>query len=661
MAACVGLATVDDQPLFDNPGENDLICGFYRAHESWPHAQPFIINLVPADSPQTSIARLSQKSPSQPFVTMAEIALKPGEIVKLKLSSAMAVINNGSTDTSYLEKMAFWSLWKAGGNNATAHMAHQILCGEFPLYTPPRDVVLVHAVRKPIDPGFKSVIFADRNFGSTSLSFDLSLNLHRSSTGRVECEGKWAEPRDDVAEPVCRTIRGSANVAEAKIELSDPQTAAFNPQMRWPQKTEFSVNALHNFADTKHRNVAYSVRATTRFREHYDPAPEVKNNNDFEEIARVQAREQETYSKVFHTWNQNVLSTARPPSPNLAYVIPTFRWEQSVREKIGPESRRWGGGLRVYLERPWFTSGEGELLGVVLYAGVLTDALCSVMSPHVTQWGRDPIWGLQPHTGSFPKRELATFPGREDFRASPGQSISYASGLTLEALQNLNPADVGCTSGEAFRVAVAGFKPEFDQERNLWRCDIEMKPGATYFPFVRLALARYQPDSLVFKDANQNIVDDCSLSSVVQAEFMQLTPDRWASIEYQSDRVVNLTVSGFSYQSRRAKTTGNPTDGPSKVRVAIEERCKNRKGDLRWQRIPFPNANASGYLEPDSVTSTDKGESVWKFEIRLPDSRKVRRYRVVILEEEEIAQDKNYGISDYVDGSRIVYADVLGM
>lgn len=34
-----------------------------------------------------------------------------------------------------------------------------------------------------------------------------------------------------------------------------------------------------------------------------------------------------------------------------------------------------------------------------------------------------------------------------------------------------------------------------DPERGLWFCDIEIDTGAAYWPFVRLALARYQPCS----------------------------------------------------------------------------------------------------------------------------------------------------------------------
>ena len=62
-------------------------------------------------------------------------------------------------------------------------------------------------------------------------------------------------------------------------------------------------------------------------------------------------------------------NSARPLAPSVAYVMPTLgRVQESVadtgKEKVITRLRR-GSGLRVFLQRPWFSSGAGELLGVV--------------------------------------------------------------------------------------------------------------------------------------------------------------------------------------------------------------------------------------------------------------------------------------------------------
>ena len=67
-----------------------------------------------------------------------------------------------------------------------------------------------------------------------------------------------------------------------------------------------------------------------------------------------------------------VPASARPVAPEIAYVIPTFGWQRQTQTNL-KRSVRFGGGLRVYLERPWCSSGEGELLGVTLYEGLSSD------------------------------------------------------------------------------------------------------------------------------------------------------------------------------------------------------------------------------------------------------------------------------------------------
>ncbi|HTF08755.1 MAG TPA: hypothetical protein VK659_11350, partial [Asanoa sp.] len=50
--------------------------------------------------------------------------------------------------------------------------------------------------------------------------------------------------------------------------------------------------------------------------------------------------------------------------PRVRFVVPAFAWR---REEPGLELHSSRSGfLRVYLDRPWFVSGDGELLGVVL-------------------------------------------------------------------------------------------------------------------------------------------------------------------------------------------------------------------------------------------------------------------------------------------------------
>ena len=121
----------------------------------------------------------------------------------------------------------------------------------------------------------------------------------------------------------------------------------------------------------------------------------------------------------------DVPASDRPAAPQISYIVPTFGWQRETHTNL-KRSVRFGGGLRVYLERPWFSSGMGELLGVALYDygnGSLTDR--EEWKAWVTQWGADPIWlspGLPqlPYSTNFPNNTASEYslePARESPRA----------------------------------------------------------------------------------------------------------------------------------------------------------------------------------------------------------------------------------------------------
>ena len=79
--------------------------------------------------------------------------------------------------------------------------------------------------------------------------------------------------------------------------------------------------------------------------------------------------------------------------------------------------------------------------------------------------------------------------------------------------------------------------PHWDGDRELYYSDIEFASGSAYFPFIRLALCRYQPHSMA----------GIEMSPVRLADFAQLAPDRWVSLAYPSATEVDVTVVGHSY------------------------------------------------------------------------------------------------------------------
>ncbi|MGV7229656.1 MAG: hypothetical protein ACQ9IQ_13460, partial [Nitrospirales bacterium] len=118
----------------------------------------------------------------------------------------------------------------------------------------------------------------------------------------------------------------------------------------------FRFQGLHRFGDTKYRCVAYTAIGTSRYREYFRPMQD--EEMDLLENGKLPPR----WTRSSPAIMLDILNTAQPEAPKILYVIPTFKWESSPQGH-----KRVGGGLRVYLDRPWYSSGDGEQLAVVLY------------------------------------------------------------------------------------------------------------------------------------------------------------------------------------------------------------------------------------------------------------------------------------------------------
>jgi hypothetical protein len=487
-----------------------------------------------------------------------------------------------------LSTMKVWS-WIAetiSDPNALAKLHQFALDGGHWMLTPSRTLTLVHAVQQPlIEPQFRDLTVF-RGTGETSAILIDEFPISGKSTIRVDFRADWHEPVDNLSDKAQPVILTGHTTSAFSITPTKADTLA-------------KVAGLHEFHDTKHRNVTYTAIATTRFREYF-PDSLAK---DIDNITRKSL-----------PVTVSIPSSARPAAPSVLYVLPAFGWEAKT-EGSWNFSNRSAGGLRVYLGRPWFSSGEGELLGAVLWqcpppqhpdfqAFEVPDQFRS----YVTQWGADPIWS------SIPLPSEAT-PRPEHFR----NAVAFRDGLTLDELSHLpDPPAFG----------VAGHTVGYDPQRQLWFCDIEMDPGDAYFPFVRLALARFQPDS----------IPDAHLSRVILAEFIQLLPGRSASITFDPVDTTSLllAVTGITFIAPGAS-----------IMVATVQTQPAGAGDRAW--IPVEAVR----MNPDQTVGA---ATIWTAQITLPAPRGSRPFRILI-EEFELYQTGG----EPREQTRLVYADKLNL
>jgi hypothetical protein len=497
------------------------------------------------------------------------------------------------------------------------------LDGSHWMMTPPRTLTLIHAVQQPLGlPGAKS-FGVTRILGQTHASFDAELEVHGSSSQKFDLAAVWKEPVDNVREPSWRMINGAAHVLEQT--LARGATSFAMGGRSWHR---------HEFGDTKYRQVTYTITATSRFREQM-PA----------EIASEAAKLIRKSEPV----TIDVPNAAPPAVPGIVYVVPTFGWDRQ-REPGKLTSLRKGGGLRVYLDRPWFSSGDGELLGVILAgpqgaapaamtsaapagmtraasgrtaasgqtaraaqlrpqaapklkaaaAGLIAPPVPEALKPYVTLWGADPLW----RAGAI---ETPEYPLPADF----GLAVEVQSGLAAPDL----PGVAGFTA--------VGHKVEFDEERGLWFCDVEIDPHDAYVPFVRLALARFQPIS----------VPGAHLSKVVTADFIQLAPDRTVSVTFNrsNPKELAIAVGGASYVQAAAGS------GPGEIEVTLETQGPNLPEEVGWNEVP----RSAVTLKAQRVASAEPGNFLWGGKMTLPADIKSKPYRVAVREFETFVSDES--------------------
>ena len=336
-------------------------------------------------------------------------------------------------------------------------------------------------------------ISGHRDAGAVKARLTFRTPLHAKSTAKLDIDGDWLEIDDSgAAGPVVRRISGHA--------------FDYKPfRLDWPTGLA-SVQGDHVFADTRARRVNYVATATTRFREYL---PE-NVRTDQPAITEVSPPEP--------LWIQ---SASAPPAPSVRYIVPTFGWSRTGGGTPAQRSWRRGGGLRVYLDRPWFATGSNEMLAVCLPRGA-QDPQLTADKNYVTMWGADPIWAdghidtIAPAPRDFPLRiqtgHALPYAIAPDAAFGPEDPSPDGAALPDFATGPYHPQGAPDTTA----VDIVPHAVGYDSERQLWYADIVVNPHDSYMPFIRLALARFQPAS----------VDGLHLSAAVLADFAQLTPDR---------------------------------------------------------------------------------------------------------------------------------------
>lgn len=315
-----------------------------------------------------------------------------------------------------------------------------------------------------------------------------------------------------------------------------------------PTTRTIRLSLPHIFADTRARELKVQVRGLSRFAETFETAPAYTQAGPrlLQMRQALSSRDQSTFSEVATVWS---CATERPAACEPLRPEPAFLFDRSVEDDGA------GGRIhyverhtltRLYFERGWFSSGEGERLGIVLWPPEYFDETkhilernivsvdgrsfsiarfedkdLGVAGAYITRWGGDPIrkdsrpqeavliptgafadafdsrtgecrYPALPHAPQVVPRAWMPVPTWKD-PDEPQQPAVDSGKQDKDANQPGQSASNKQPEPDEFMpVTLLTYEPCFDIDREQWYVDVDLRGSSPSEPFVRFGLVRYQ-------------------------------------------------------------------------------------------------------------------------------------------------------------------------
>jgi hypothetical protein len=553
-----------------------------RFTRKWPEITPWRIVVRGSDGPET--VRLVQRELERELA----VELMPAVVAELTVSSYI--------DAQDVSVFALWERFKddPAFTGARDKLRAHFVTAQSKLLTPPITIKAVHAVQRPlIAPRLTAPTVARMPNGTSATVImttpepTLAAGLSTLSASELSVDASWCEWTTPATGSGGHAIpvRSRRNAPVLRRRLDEAKADA----------------TFKHETDKRRRDVTYTFTTTSRFRAYFDaklPADRFVRSTTVPEIT--------------------LPSTDKPPVPDFGYSTPIVEWKPSPSGRAITRTRK-GGSLRIFLRGGWHASGDHERLAV-LRRSTAAPPNAGVV-PFISLIGTDPVWTYGQSLKRF-----------EDYLLP--NAVEVADEAVLEQLgPDGKPLFSGIVSASAHDV-------HYDDARGMWFCDVAVADAgseiATYMPFVRLSIARYQGGSL-------RAPNDVRLSSSVQLPFTQLLPDRTATVDVLATEIVVVV-------DRPQHGGATPQGMDSYVETTLE-RFDERSvyGDPRYDVIARRQTAGAGSAVRTSVPRD-----------LAPDSRGLVN-RAEALHRVTIREYERYADGGSAPDRRLVYADVVSL
>ncbi|MGI6855165.1 hypothetical protein [Mesorhizobium sp. 1B3] len=286
--------------------------------------------------------------------------------------------------------------------------------------------------------------------------------------------------------------------------------------------TLFSASQLHVFPDSKARRLRLRLRAVSRFGPDFETAPRWTGaDGNAQPVVRLrqallpveqslesatiedpatyltpeEAKDEPVNSVQIATDGSTASlwlpSSSRPAKCAALSPVPVFRFTSGTKGTIEDSIERIS-GVRIYLERGWFSAGEEEQLGIVMLPSgksaeggdaFMPDDRYGPIGPYISRWGGDPT--------------------RQDY-------APLVTGLSAESFLSppkpvrdvIVPVQIPKPPGAPDNITVLEtadlliYQPRFDVDREQWFVDLDIQAAEAPNLFVRFGLVRYQKNAI---------------------------------------------------------------------------------------------------------------------------------------------------------------------
>lgn len=499
------------------------------------------------------------------------------------------------------------------------------------------------------------------------------VSLQRSEVTLLRCEALPAEG----ATPLWPQWEGNSTISLAMVheaarrglvvlnkEEATPRKPAGSGQVR---RLMFKSDQVHTFPDAKARRLVVKAVAFSRFAADWETVDRWRGPKEptQQELGRRQPlnRKQQIRESLPHEiW---LPASERPAKCVVRSPMPVFRTERLTVDKQGlvVHTLKRSAVTRIYLSRGWFSSGEGERLGVVAWPpnhfdeleaslsrklgdyykrsvalDELSDEFVGPGGAFITRWGGDPIrWDSAPSTepliGPYNFADVAHLIHRPQDPPIPPDILQRLNNsphdprivrnvkMPIARADDEDSATAADQDSAKLKldmmdVSLITYEPCFDADREEWFVDIEITPSRSTDPFVRFGLVRYQ----------EHTEPDLQVSEPVVA-WSQILPGRTAEVTPIRGEKGGLMVfaSVFGQASERVKhhkryeKAGHPIyDALDKPQMRMSVVHEGKDNGNRWRRTPV---NAAEFHAFDNNPHIADGVGRWNLQCSIDAER----------------------------------------